>query len=388
MNAHAISNSYMVTNRAYPWEQWAYYIYPASAGDNSYFMASGANNSNSQQYQLMGSNGTGSMPPDFQSALATDIGNAVANGGAQVTLYIHGLSYYLSDACYTLGTFGQNLAAQNYNGLLIGFSWPSYGSAESTEYYGSLPYSFPPASTRGTIRDNINGSTQSLLNLLSQLVPLCQQYRARLNLVTHSEGNYMLMLAMSALASNPRAYPALTARPLPFVDQILMVAADINNGALQSPQSLPPDAGQGAPITDYANAVTVYWSTNDTLLPFSEEWLDYHNPSFPNRLGLYGPNSNVLGTILQNVTGLDCSNVANEANPYIPWDISVHESYFYIPQILGDMQQTLGNVPPASVKNRNPTGNQSFQMALVPAPLETPHQPSGRSLPKKVPGGA
>jgi esterase/lipase superfamily enzyme len=222
------------------------------------------------------------------------------------------------------------------------------------------------------------------LNLLNQLAPLCRQHGAKLNLVSHSEGNYMLMLAMAALAANPAAFAKLTSTP-PFADQVLMVAADINNGALQSAQS-SPDAGQGAPITQYANAVTVYWSGYDSLLPFSEEWLDYHNPSFPDRLGLYGPASSSLGTILQNVTGLDCSNVANESNPHIPWDISVHESYFYIPQILLDMTQTLGDTAPVNVTNRVSTGNQSFQMTLVSPRSRTPHRPRNTRLARKAPG--
>ena len=384
MSAQGILNSYMITNRAYPWEQWAEYIYPGPAGQNVYLLASGANNANSSAYPQNNLSFASQMPPDFQSALEADIASVVASRSAQVTLYIHGLSYYLSDACYTLGTFGNNLTAQGYGGLLIGFSWPSYGPVESTEYYGSLPYSFPPVYQSGTIRDNINGSTQSLLNLLSQLVTLCRQYGARLNLVTHSEGNYMLMLAMAALDLNPGAFPQLNGA---FIDQALMVAADINNGALQTPASAA-GAGQGSAIAQHANAVTVYWSSNDSLLPFSEEWLDYHNPDFPDRLGLYGPASNVSGIILPNVTGLDCSNVANESNPYIPWNISVHESYFYIPQILFDMTQVLADIPPASVTNRVATGNQSFAMTLVSARARSLRRPKGKSLAKKVPAAA
>jgi Alpha/beta hydrolase of unknown function (DUF900) len=379
----AISNSYMITNRAYPTEQYAHYIYPVlPPGNNFYFLAPGANNSNPNAYQQVGA-ATGAMPPSFQSQLEADIVNAVQSGGSQVTLYIHGLAYYLSDACETLGHFGANLAAQGYKGLLIGFSWPSYGSIESYLYYGSVPYSFPPTAVEyGTIRDNIHGSTASLLNLLSQLVPLCKKHGARLDLATHSEGNYMLMLAMYALSSNAGAWPALAGAGR-FIDQVLQLAADINNGALQTPQSSPPWAGQGSWIAQYSNAVTVYWSSADDKLPYSDGWTSYHNPSFPLRLGLHGPNSNARGTILPNVYGLDCSLVAIRKNT--PPGKSVHESYFYIPRILLDMTQTLGDVPPAQVVNRVSTGNQSFQMTAVPALLEAAFQPRATRLPKEVP---
>ena len=321
----AISNSYMITNRAYTWDQYAYWTYPVlPPGNNFYFVASGANNSNWQAYQQIGPGSSDSMPPDFRSQLEADIVAAVQAGGPEVTVYIHGLAYHLSDACGTLGRFGAGLAAlpQPYKGLLIGFSWPSYGDYESWKHYGSLPYSFPPTAVSGTIRDNINGSTQSLLSLLSELAPLCRKHGARLNLATHSEGNYMLMLAMHALSSSSALSDIAGAGR--SIDQVLMLAADINNGALQTTQSLPPWSGQASSIAQYANTVTVYWSSADDKLPYSDGWTSYHNPLFPLRLGLHGLNSNVRGTILPNVYGLDCSLVAIRQNT--PPAYSVHES--------------------------------------------------------------
>ena len=89
--------------------------------------------------------------------------------------------------------------------------------------------------------------------------------------------------------------------------------------------------------------------------------------------------------VLPNVYGLECSLVANESNKQIPWNVSVHESYFYVPQICLDIKQTLGGVSPASVVNRVSTGNQAFQMKCVPAPESLPLQPGGTRLPKEVP---
>jgi len=52
MDAQTILNSYMVTNRASPWEEWdASKIVPTPLGDNFYFLAPGANNPNWQQYK-------------------------------------------------------------------------------------------------------------------------------------------------------------------------------------------------------------------------------------------------------------------------------------------------------------------------------------------------
>ena len=48
------------------------------------------------------------------------------------------------------------------------------------------------AKTYGTIRDNINGSVKSFVNLLSMLANICKTNNATLNFICHSEGNYML----------------------------------------------------------------------------------------------------------------------------------------------------------------------------------------------------
>jgi hypothetical protein len=245
-------------------------------------------------------------------------------------------------------------------------------------YYGRLPYSFPPERGAGTIRDNIHGSTASLLNLLSQLVPLCTKHGAKLNLVCHSAGNYLLMLAMYALSANSNAAWSRLAGAGPFLDQVLVVAADINNGALESPKDSPPISGQGSWIAQYSKTVTVYWSSQDTMLPYSDGWTNWHNPQFPKRLGLHGPDSFAIGRLLPNAFGLDCSLVVNGSNPHSPPFVSVHESYYYIPQVVLDMIQTLTDVPPAKVANRVSAGapdNQAFQMTLVSAPMARPLQP-------------
>jgi hypothetical protein len=195
----------------------------------------------------------------------------------------------------------------------------------------------------------------------------------------------MLMLAMYALSCNSDPALSQLAGAGRFMDQVLLVAADINNGALEAPKGSPPVTGQGSWIAQYSKTVTVYWSSADTMLPYSDEWINYHNPSFPLRLGLHGPHSFAMGAILPNAYGLDCSLVANGRNPYTPWWITVHASYFYIPQILLDMKQTLSDVSPADVVNRVSTGNQSFQMTCVPSPLTRPFQPRGSRLPKEVP---
>jgi hypothetical protein len=179
----------------------------------------------------------------------------------------------------------------------------------------------------------------------------------------------MLMAALS-IARNPQ----------PVFNQTLLVAADINNGALQSSGSTA-HSGQGLPISALSNRVTVYYSAHDDVLPKSQDLLFlFHNPSYHRRLGLEGPYSYAAGALPANACGIDCSNVITESVitkiPQVPHGTTSHSSYLYIPQVMTDWAQTLSGVAQDAVVNRvvnaaAPDG-QSYVMNLVaptPAPL-------------------
>jgi esterase/lipase superfamily enzyme len=383
--APSFSKSYMVTNRTYPSTEWVDYIYPLPPGTSYYYLAAGGNNPDPTAYKQINSTPSEYLPSAFHAPLYADLALAVANGGPQLTLYIHGLGNYFSDACTELGTFGANLASQGYKGLLMAFSWPSYSEESSYEWYGSLPYSFPPTATSGTIRDNINGSVQSLVNLLQVLAEICAAQRATLNVLCHSEGNYMLMLTLYAMA-----FPGPQAQ---FLGRVLSVAADINTGALLRMNPKSPWDGQGASMAAFATGgATVYWSSQDDVLPYSEGWTDYHNPSYPNRLGLHGPASFAVGALAENAYGLDCSAVVNQQvmnkTPQVPPGTYSHTAYFYMPQVLQDMAQTLAGVPPGKVANRVSAGapnGQAYVMKLVPTALTDGFRPRGTRVERRVP---
>src|SRR5215467_7759265 len=92
----------------------------------------------------------------------------------------------------------------------------------ATQLRAPLPYSFPPSTTSGTIRGNINGSVQAFGRILEMLDQLRLKLGVAVNVICHSEGNYMMMLGMHA---QPVVQQAI-------LNQVLLVAADINNGAL------------------------------------------------------------------------------------------------------------------------------------------------------------
>jgi hypothetical protein len=148
-------------------------------------------------------------------------------------------------------------------------------------------------------------------------------------LLTHSEGNYMLMAGLAGMSSPPS------------LSQCAMLAADISAVSLQTGE-------QGQAITEACRGVTVYYSGADVTLGSSNyEYFQYHQQDYPTRLGQVGPYYGFTSPKLPaNVTGVDCSSVT--VYPAVAHITDVHSSYRSVPNILTDISQTLlGNAPTA-----------------------------------------
>lgn len=380
MSQTNFTNSYLITNRNNPQAQDYGSIYPLPAGQLYFYVAPGQYNSASNAYKQVNQQATSVIPPTFAAQLEQDLQVAINNGCPQITVYVHGLANYFTDTCNELGTYGSNLLKQDYKGLLIAYDWPCYGEVASFDFYSILPYAFPPGGTKNSIRENINGSVDSFINLLGMLASLCAKHDAKLNFICHSEGNYMLMLGMHKYS--------LSATSL--INQVLLVAADINTGAVQVETYSSKWSGQLYSLNPFVTGATVYWSSHDDVLPTAEGWPKYHNPRFPARLGLHGPesfNNSAPGvdTLMSKAYGLDCSLVVNHEvmmQTPTPPTVSVHSSYFYIPQVLQDMTQTLTGIAPAKVTNRvsaNKPDGRAFVMRLATELLTGPIIPAGYS---------
>jgi len=298
----ASSNSYMITNRATPGTTTFQDIKPLSGANASslwWYMSPNPNDPTVANYSPQSSNPTTGPPPSFQTDL---IAQLKALPKPQLALYIHGLGNTWSDAVNETGLLGQYLANAEFPGLVIGFSWPSYNEGDSAGAYAS-EYAFPPPGTSGTIRDNIGGSYESFGNLMSFLENMMAAVPGlTVSILCHSEGNYMLMTG-------------LYGRTCVMVQQVILMAADTNNTALQTPVSSL--VGQGSGITTNAQRVTVYYSANDPTLASSVlsfgSLLPFHNPEYGGRLGINGPSFN-YGPQAPNVVGVDCSLVVSEQN--------------------------------------------------------------------------
>ncbi len=342
------ANSYMITNRATPEATAHDDILPLPDGGVSYYIADG-------QYVTDSSRYNSEDHDKFMSALNQDVEQqASVSGALQLTIYIHGLSVLFDKALCSTAEFGANLLQYGpYPGLVIGFDWPCYAAASVTRYASSQE--FPPTKTQGTIRDNINGSRDAFKTVLADIRGLTTQ-AMKLNLICHSEGNYMAMLGMYQWLSDD-----------PQIDEALVVAADINSGAFQvAPEG---DADWNAKgVSSNSRRVTVYYSKNDGTLGASKStYKNSHNPTYPERLGQAGPDDSTA--LLSDVYAVDCQNVVNDDNTAIPDGITKHISYRYIPQVLQDMTQTMLGEDAAAITNRSERNEQSFEMQIVePAP--------------------
>ena len=366
MTSQGFANSYVLTTRSQPAATTKSQIFPLPNGALWWYTAPHQYDAEVSAYAPVGLQPSASPPPAFLAMLESDLQIAITNGFPQLTVVIHGLANLFGDSIAELAALGGGLQQYaQYYGLVISFDWPSYDEIESflPSNYAPLPYRFPPSTTSGTIRGNINGSVQAFGTLIAMLQSLQLKLGITVNIVCHSEGNYMMMLGMHV---QPDAQ-------LPILSQVLLAAANINNGALLPASNSPPYTGQGAPIAALSNQVTVYYSSRDDVLPWSKDFLKiFHNPSYQQRLGLEGPSS--YAKLLPRAWGIDCSAVISEAVikqiPQVPPGTSAHSAYFHIPQVLEDWAQTLSGTAPANVVNRAPVAGKSnaFTMRFVPPP--------------------
>jgi esterase/lipase superfamily enzyme len=366
MTSQGFANSYILTTRNQPAATTKSQTFPLPNGALWWYTAPNQYDAEVTAYSAVGLQPSANPPPAFLAMLESDLQIAIMNGFPQLTVVIHGLANLFSDSIAELAALGSGLQQYaQYYGLVISLDWPSYDAIESffPANYAPLLYRFPPSTTSGTIRGNINGSVQAFGTLIAMLESLRQKLGITVNIICHSEGNYMMMLGMHAQLS----------AQLPILNQVLLAAADINNGAFLPSSNSPPYTGQGAPIAALSNQVTVYYSAHDDVLPWSKDGLFlFHNPSYHDRLGLEGPSS--YANLLPGAYGVDCSAVISKTVigriPQVPPVTTAHSSYFHIPQVLQDWAQTLQGTAPTNVVNRMPVAGTSnaFVMQFVPPP--------------------
>jgi esterase/lipase superfamily enzyme len=336
------ANSYNITNRLYPFTvlvDSTTYVVPLPGSELSFYQSQGKSyDSNDEDYYS-------ATQHSFLADLTKDLKLTLdATGHANLVVYIHGLGNTYSDAIAAAADLGTSLQQTGYRGLVIGFSWPSYSEdvAALASYYAT---SRPPQQTSGTIRDNINGSVHSFLAMLNLLQSLqVNGSPIKMSIICHSEGNFMLMWGI-------QQYPLKS----PKLNNAIMLAADISAAMLQVGQW-----GQG--IAQTFDSVSVYFSGADSDLAYSDyEFFDFHDQTYPTRLGLIGPFAYpTASSVADNVTGIDCSQVAVDLGD----PLNVHSSYLSLPSVLTDITSVLAGSAPTGRTLYPGTENPWYYLSL------------------------
>lgn len=331
----APANSYLITNRS-PDKQ----IPPS-------FDTTTLNNDGetlSYLYWAVGANPSSPSAVDYctvwKPALLKDI-EASATGAlnsvpgvGQLIIFIHGYGNKWADALgnlYSPGGKLANLAAFGpFPGPIVEFDWPSTGL---------------------TVKDVMGLAQLTGQNSLPQLAQVISDARtasvSALNvvIVCHSMGNY-------ALQQMP-----LGGLPAGTVQQCVLIAPMLSVDAFNAGDASPTPALGIVQIT--AGSVTVYYSHHDDVLP-----LDANPPNGFPQLGVTGPlyAAPAAAALYGQVLGVDCSAVVNSANSTAYGSPQVHQSYFYIPQVMQDIAATI------LANDRTPFQSSSvgFQMQALP----------------------
>ncbi|MFT3768426.1 MAG: alpha/beta hydrolase [Minicystis sp.] len=273
-----------------------------------------------------------------------------------VTIFEHGYGVTFEDANTVFPTYFANLAANGYGGVLIGFDWPSdddmvnqpdaFHQAKAnavTTAEESFPTEAPP--------DDQPRLLQVLKDIQSAQSPALT---VCLGAICHSMGNYLMFEGATAFA---------TQSSTPLFQQIVCAAAMLDANGFNDASS----PTYCADITAAAMRVTIYYSSNDDVLPTAE------GPKYDGypELGINGPTYG--STLLKGVFGVDCSAVVNAVNAkkYEPDQNHplAHTAYFFIPQVLQDIAATLQGVVAHDLSDRTPidgSDGAGFTMNALP----------------------
>ena len=160
---------------------------------------------------------------------------------SHVTFFVHGYNTGFQDAARRYEKLNTDLFdAGNNLGMCIAFDWPSYGSV--VDYYPD----------RAHARQSASDLAQVLCELFDWLIGKQEAAvktpelacKAKVSLISHSMGNFVLEKAMNAAWSRKN-------RPLwvSLINQLVMVAADVNNDLFETNSSNGTDGEAIANLT-------------------------------------------------------------------------------------------------------------------------------------------
>lgn len=225
-----------------------------------------------------------------------------------VCIFIHGYNVTWTSAMNTYG----NVATRLFNGAdslgeIISFDWPSKGAL-----LGYLP-------DRAEARKTGDDLTTVLSEFYDWMSYKQQQTeistdnacRAKTSIIAHSMGNYALEYAMNAVWTRKN-------RPLlvSLLQEVLMVAADVDNDLFRSGETVQHGDGEG--LANLAYRITALYTGRDNVLGASAGLKHFGK----RRLGRSGIDRTY--PVPDNVWDIDCTDILHHA----VGGIQIHSEYF------------------------------------------------------------
>jgi esterase/lipase superfamily enzyme len=267
---------------------------------------------------------------DFKTLLAAatdkfpNLTQAANEQQSHVTFFIHGYNNGWADAAQRYKSVCDQLYSGPASlGICINFDWPSLGSV--VDYLPDRAHArdcaFDLATVLSALYEWLLGKQQ---DAIENSANAC---KAKISVIAHSMGNYLLQKAMTAVWT--RKNQPLSAS---LVNQLVMVAADVDNDLFEPSAS---DGADGDAVANLTYRITVLYSGRDAVLGASAGLKHFG----VRRLGRSGlavrPPSGK-----DNVWDNDCSSFFPES----VGAMSIHSAYFEtadVMKLMGDILRGL-----------------------------------------------
>ena len=238
-----------------------------------------------------------------------------------VTLFIHGYNTTWEEAARRYRQISSALySGRSSLGLCVLFTWPSDGL--KVGYYpdrlDARRSADELAHVLATLYDHL------LRNQERTMETGRQQCRAKVSVIAHSMGNYLLQKAMHHVWTR-KNQPLLVS----LVNQLVMVAADVDNDLFSGGESIDRTDGDG--IANLTYRVTALYTGLDSVLGVSAGLKHFGK----RRLGRSGLDDR--SDVADNVWDVDCSRLLTGAD-------DIHSAYFEVQQTQRLIKQILMGV--------------------------------------------
>ena len=290
----------------------------------SYFVADEGPLDTYDQWTKLGTGQTAAAKFRMMLAAAADkfplIEDAALNEYEKhVSIFIHGYNNDWADAASRYESICRKVFDAADLGLCVLFSWPSDGMK-----LGYLPDRMDAEKTAPALSEVLDALYDWMAEKqVTSAADPTKSCKAKTSIIAHSMGNYVCQKAMQYTWTR-KNQPLLVS----LVNQLLMVAADVDNDLFHGGETLTRSDGDA--IANLCYRVTALYTGRDPVLGLSAGFKHFGKRRL-GRSGLDGP-------VPDNVWDVDCTNrIAPDAQ-------NIHSCYFDEPRTIALMQQILRGV--------------------------------------------